>query len=138
MERKFGIAVLAAVITFAIVFFGLSTYSASLIGNGWSMSPQNFETGYSLKQNAMVFSLIASAIVAGLTLMLAPGSTSPTTVEAGVPVSQGQFRSGSESKDEIQGSEKVKRLQELDKLRTEKLITEDEYQQRRTAILDQI
>mgnify|MGYP000058819597 CR=1 FL=1 len=154
MERKLGTATLAGVVAFVVIFFGLSSYADSLLsGRAWVPSNclsapdyqqctqqneqaigrinQDVQSGYALRQNAILYGVIGAIIVAGLALVVPRGGRLAPAGRIGTAVLQ-------PSASASQSYEAVKRLQELDNLKATNLISEEEYQKKRTEILNSI
>lgn len=107
MDRKLGLAVIYAVITFVILLFGLTSAADSQINTPKPrfercfernlVPPANYEeclervkiehdstlkaiySGIELKRNAMLFALIGAVVVAGLALVMGPSTTRQST-----------------------------------------------------------
>ena len=133
MERKLGLAVLAAVVAFVVILFGIQSYceaeqraAAEYARQRWGNQQAALDRGWAamqLNDKAALYALIGAVAIGGLALVLVP---SRNKEQVPPPQIEGADGEPDQSKDKPSvDTDTASRLQQLDKLKSAGLITEE-------------
>lgn len=147
MERKFGIAIGAAVIAFLVIWGGISATQGTPIYNRLAQCAtstggyiqdcqqrvyQEYTNAQSLLGNAVLFGVIGAVVVGALVLVINPSYGQEFSNVTSVPTPLEPIINT------IPVANRSERLKELEKLKEEGLVTQEEYEKIRAMILEEI